>query len=93
MEENKQQERPRVMFVCYYESTGEIITRAFVHSMEELGGLLAAFHRYYHARGTITEDFEKWSEDVVFEQEKLWQPRSFWQKCFGCCARKKIKHE
>jgi len=76
------------MFVCYYDSTKEIITRCFVHSMEELGGVLFAFHRYYYESGAITEDFEKWSEDVVFEQEKTWEPPSFWRRLFNCCARK-----
>lgn len=91
--ENKPKERERVLFVCYYESSKKVITRAFIHSMEELSGILAAFHRYYHSRGIITDDYDEWAKDVSFCREALWEPPSWRQRLFNCCARQKIKNE
>lgn len=86
--ENKPKERERFLFVCYYESSKTVITRAFIHSMEELSGILAAYHRFYHATGEIKEDYETWAEDVAFCREAVWEPPSWRKRLFSCCARK-----
>lgn len=91
MEPLPEANRPRYMMVCFHDSTKEIITRAFVHSMDELLGLLVEYHRYYWLQGKITQPWDEWKLDIAFDREENWNPVSWWRKWFCCCAREKIK--
>lgn len=57
----------RFMAVCTIHGT--VITRALVHSMEELDTILRTYHEYYFKRKFIPDDFETWKQHIIFTRE------------------------
>jgi hypothetical protein len=55
------------MAVCTIHGT--VITRALMHSMEELDAILRTYYEYYFKRKFIAEDFETWKQHIVSTKE------------------------